>query len=130
MQTPVMTHDTVPASLLHRQPTELALRQPYLLQTAFDRQGADDEDATALTLSDLLGMILKHKWTLLLVILVGGCQPYERKPLDLDATRTTWLGRSPADPSVRKQATPGDKSSLRAPPKKSQNLQRHAPRHF
>ena len=71
MQTPVMATDTVPASLAHRHPNELALRQPYLLQTTLDRQAEDDDDATALTLTDLLGMVLKHKWTLLLVILVA-----------------------------------------------------------
>ena len=32
---------------------------------------------------------------------LAGCQSYERKPLDLDATRSAWLTRSPADPSVR-----------------------------
>ena len=53
-----MATDTVPASLSHRHPTELALRQPYLLQPSFDRRADDDDDATALTLSDLLGMVL------------------------------------------------------------------------
>ncbi|MCC6284965.1 MAG: TolC family protein [Phycisphaerales bacterium] len=32
---------------------------------------------------------------------LAGCQPYARRPLDLDATRAAWLTRSPADPSVR-----------------------------
>lgn len=36
-----------------------------------------------------------------LMLHAGGCQSYERKPLDLDATRAAWLTRSPADPSVR-----------------------------
>lgn len=31
----------------------------------------------------------------------AGCQPYERMELDLESTRTAWLERSPADPSVR-----------------------------
>jgi outer membrane protein TolC len=39
-----------------------------------------------------------------LLILTGGCQSYERKPLDMDATRTAWLSRSAADPSVREFA--------------------------
>jgi outer membrane protein, heavy metal efflux system len=32
---------------------------------------------------------------------VGGCRSYERRPLDVDATRAGWLARSPADESVR-----------------------------
>ena len=66
-----MAPDTIPANLSQRHPTELALRQPYLLQTSFERQSDDEEEASALTLSDLLGMVLKHKWTLLLVVLVA-----------------------------------------------------------
>jgi succinoglycan biosynthesis transport protein ExoP len=61
--------DTIPAPFADRRATELALRQPYMLQTSFGRHAEDEEDASALTLSDLLGMILKHKWTLLLVVL-------------------------------------------------------------
>jgi len=57
--------------MAQRHATELALRQPYMLQTTLERQSEDEEDASALTLSDLLGMILKHKWTLLLVVLVS-----------------------------------------------------------
>lgn len=32
---------------------------------------------------------------------LAGCASYERKPLDIDATRAAWLTRSPADPTVR-----------------------------
>ncbi len=39
-----------------------------------------------------------------------GCQSYERKPLDLDATRSAWLSRSPADPSVREFAAALDRA--------------------
>lgn len=39
-----------------------------------------------------------------------GCQSYERKPLDLDATRSVWLTRSPADPSVREFAAALDRA--------------------
>jgi outer membrane protein, heavy metal efflux system len=39
-----------------------------------------------------------------------GCQSYERKPLDLDATRSAWLTRSPADPSVREFAAALDRA--------------------
>jgi polysaccharide biosynthesis transport protein len=66
-----MGPDTLPAQIAQRHATELALRQPYMLQTTLERQSEDEEDASALTLSDLLGMILKHKWTLLLVVLVS-----------------------------------------------------------
>ncbi|MGD9790805.1 MAG: TolC family protein [Phycisphaerales bacterium] len=39
-----------------------------------------------------------------LTVAAGGCQSYERKPLDLETTRAAWLTRSPADPSVREFA--------------------------
>jgi polysaccharide biosynthesis transport protein len=63
--------DINPQSMPHQPANELMLRQPYLLQTSLDRQGEDEEDASALTLSDLIGVVLKHKWTLLLVVLVA-----------------------------------------------------------
>jgi len=43
-----------------------------------------------------------------------GCQTYEQKPLDLDATRTAWLNRSPADASVREFAARLNKSETGA----------------
>jgi capsular exopolysaccharide synthesis family protein len=68
-----MSPETLPSQLAQPpRPTELALRQPYMLQPHMER-GDDEDDASALTLSDLLGMILKHKWTLLLVVLVSTC---------------------------------------------------------
>lgn len=39
-----------------------------------------------------------------------GCQSYERKPLDLDATRSAWLSRSPEDPTVREFAAALDRA--------------------
>lgn len=39
-----------------------------------------------------------------------GCQSYERKPLDLDATRSAWLTRSPADSSIREFAATLDRA--------------------
>jgi outer membrane protein, heavy metal efflux system len=39
-----------------------------------------------------------------------GCESYERKPLDLDATRTAWLSRSPEDPTVREFAAALDRA--------------------
>jgi polysaccharide biosynthesis transport protein len=98
MQTPVMSSDTVPAALSQRQHTELALRQPYTLQTSVDRQ-EDEDDASALTLSDLLGMVLKHKWTLLLVILVAtgiaGINTFLLRPT-YRATAVLQIERAPA----------------------------------
>ncbi len=52
-------------------------------------------------------------WTVLLAGTVPGltgCQTYERKPLDLDATRSAWLTRSPGDPSVREFAAALDRA--------------------
>lgn len=94
-----MASDTVPAGLAQRHPNELALRQPYLLQTTLDRQADDEDDASALTLSDLLGMVLKHKWTLLLVILVAtgiaGINTFLLRPT-YRATAVIQIERSPA----------------------------------
>ncbi|MBU6414390.1 MAG: TolC family protein [Planctomycetes bacterium] len=39
-----------------------------------------------------------------------GCQSYERKPLDLGATRSAWLTRSPGDPSIREFAATLDRA--------------------
>jgi polysaccharide biosynthesis transport protein len=68
---PTMGPDTIPGQMSQRHATELALRQPYMLQATLDRQHEEEDDAAALTLSDLLGIVLKHKWTLLLVVLVS-----------------------------------------------------------
>ncbi|MES3001704.1 MAG: polysaccharide biosynthesis tyrosine autokinase [Pseudomonadota bacterium] len=93
-----MAPDTLPAQLSHRQ-SELALRQPYMLQTTLERQSEDDNDASALTLSDLLGMVLKHKWTLLLVILVStgiaGINTFLLRPT-YRATTVVQIERAPA----------------------------------
>ncbi|QYK47933.1 MAG: TolC family protein [Phycisphaeraceae bacterium] len=40
---------------------------------------------------------------------LAGCQSYEPKPLDLDATRSAWLSRSPEDSSVREFAAALDR---------------------
>src|SRR5213082_1783272 len=66
-----MGPETLPSQLSnHPRATELALRHPYMLQSALERQPDPEDDDSALTLSDLLGMIIKHKWTLLLVVIV------------------------------------------------------------
>jgi succinoglycan biosynthesis transport protein ExoP len=98
MHTPVMPNDTVPASLEQRHPHELALRQPYMLQSV-ERQSNDEDDASALTLTDLLGMVLKHKWTLLLVVLVAtgiaGINTFLLRPT-YRATAVIQIDRAPA----------------------------------
>ena len=49
----------------------IALRQPYRLQTAIERQQEDQITDESLTLTDLLRIVLKHKWTLLTVIVLA-----------------------------------------------------------
>ena len=49
----------------------VALRQPYRLQTAIERQQEEQVTDESLTLTDLLRIVLKHKWTLLLVIFLA-----------------------------------------------------------
>src|SRR5438105_5028119 len=94
-----MAPDTLPAQMAQRHATELALRQPYMLQTTLERQADDEDDASALTLSDLLGMILKHKWTLLLVVLVStgiaGINTFLLRPT-YRATAVLQIERAPA----------------------------------
>jgi polysaccharide biosynthesis transport protein len=50
--------------------TAIALHQPYRLQTALERQHEEQTPDESLTLTDLLRIVLKHKWTLLIVILL------------------------------------------------------------
>jgi polysaccharide biosynthesis transport protein len=94
-----MAPDTIPASLAQRHPHELALRQPYLLQTAIGHQTEEEDNASALTLGDLLGMVLKHKWTLLLVILIStgiaGVNTFLLRPT-YRATTVIQIERAPA----------------------------------
>ncbi len=91
--------DTIPAPLPKAAPSELALRQPYMLQTSLERQAEDDADEGALTLSDLLNIILKHKWTLLLVVLlataVAGIQTFLLQPT-YRATVVLQIDKAPA----------------------------------
>jgi polysaccharide biosynthesis transport protein len=51
--------------------TAVALRQPYRLQTAVERQHEEQATDDSLTLTDLLRIVLKHKWTLLTVVLLA-----------------------------------------------------------
>jgi succinoglycan biosynthesis transport protein ExoP len=94
-----MAPDNLPSQLPRPGGTDLALRHPYLVQTALDRQGEDEDDASALTLNDLLGMVLKHKWTLLLVVLVStgiaGINTFLLRPT-YRATTVLQIDRAPA----------------------------------
>ena len=66
--------------------------------------------------SGILGLSTFPTTPVLAVLMAGtlsgltGCQSYERKPLDLDVTRSAWLTRSPADPSVRAFAAALDRA--------------------
>jgi polysaccharide biosynthesis transport protein len=64
--------DTIPSPLPNAGAgTALALRQPYMLQTGLERALEDESDENALTLADLLHIVMKHKWTLLLVMMLS-----------------------------------------------------------
>ncbi len=94
-----MAPEHLPSSLQHPNRTELALRHPYMVQPALTRHGEDEDDASALTLSDLLGMVLKHKWTLLLVVIVAtsiaGINTFLLRPT-YRATAVIQIERAPA----------------------------------
>ncbi len=68
------------------------------------------------------GKVRSHAWppvalAHLAALLAGGCQSYEPRPLDLDATRAAWLVRSPSDDSVREFAAALDRAEGRSPSK-------------
>src|ERR1700741_4526720 len=93
------TEKIAPPPLAPRHPGELALRQPYMLQTTLGRQQEDEDEASALSLTDLLQLILKHKWTLLLVILlstgIAGINTFLLRPPHR-ATAVIQIERAPA----------------------------------
>jgi capsular exopolysaccharide synthesis family protein len=70
-----------------------------MLQTAVERTTEAQDDDSALTLSDLLGMVLKHKWTLLMVVLVtttiAGINTFLQRPT-YRATAVLQIDRAPA----------------------------------
>jgi outer membrane protein, heavy metal efflux system len=82
-----------------------------LRSASSDRRSSKQENPlkTLLTLSGespaALAMLLAA-----LTVATGGCQSYERNPLDLETTRAAWLTRSPADPSVREFAAALDRA--------------------
>ena len=69
----------------------IALRQPYRLQTAVERQQEDQITDESLTLTDLLRIVLKHKWTLLTVIVLACAVAAVRTFLSTPIYRSTVI---------------------------------------
>lgn len=69
----------------------VALRQPYRLQTAIERQQEDQVTDESLTLTDLLRIVLKHKWTLLTVIVLACAVATVRTFLSTPIYRSTVI---------------------------------------
>jgi capsular exopolysaccharide synthesis family protein len=77
--------DTIPSALAARNhPSEIALRQAYLPQP-WQQRPSEDDDESALSLHDLLQIVLKHKWTLLVVLLmsvvIAGINTFLSRPI-------------------------------------------------
>jgi succinoglycan biosynthesis transport protein ExoP len=71
--------------------TALALQQPYRLQTALERQHEEQATDESLTFTDLLRIVLKHKWTLLIVILLACAAAAVRTFLSTPVYRSTVI---------------------------------------
>lgn len=69
----------------------IALRQPYRLQTAVERQHEEQATDDSLTLTDLLRIVLKHKWTLLTVIVLACAVAAVRTFLSTPIYRSTVI---------------------------------------
>ena len=69
----------------------VALRQPYRLQTAIERQQEEQITDESLTLTDLLRIVMKHKWTLLTVILLACAVAAVRTFLSTPIYRSTVI---------------------------------------
>jgi capsular exopolysaccharide synthesis family protein len=69
--------------------TSLAVQQPYRLQTTLERQREEQAGDESLTLTDLLHIVLKHKWTLLMVMLVACAVATVRTLLSTPIYRST-----------------------------------------
>lgn len=94
-----MAPDKLPSSLQHPPGHgELTLRQPFMLQQVADGVAPDD-DGAALTLGDLLAIVIKHKWTLLLVlalsVAVAAINTFLQRPT-YRATAVLQIDRAPA----------------------------------
>src|SRR3954469_17806052 len=70
---------------------ELALRQPYQVQTAQARQEEEQLGDDSLTLTDIGRIILKHKWTLLVVIALACAVAAVRTFLSTPIYRSTVI---------------------------------------
>src|SRR5512133_1347016 len=51
--------------------TSVALKEQYRLQMAMERQHGESAGDESLTLTDLVRIVLKHKWTLLMAIVLA-----------------------------------------------------------
>ena len=69
--------------------TAVALHHPYELQIGTDNSGTEDASNNSLTLTDLLRIVLKHKWTLLAVLVVAGSISVVRTLLSTPIYRST-----------------------------------------
>lgn len=69
--------------------TAMALHQPYQVQLSTDAAGANEPSGNSLTLTDLLRIVLKHKWTLLAVLVVAGSVSVVRTLLSTPIYRST-----------------------------------------
>jgi succinoglycan biosynthesis transport protein ExoP len=69
----------------------LALHQPYRLQTAVERQHEEQITDESLTLTDLLRIVIKHKWTLLTVIVLACAVAAVRTFLSTPIYRSTVI---------------------------------------
>jgi succinoglycan biosynthesis transport protein ExoP len=67
----------------------LAFQQPYRLQPALERPDEEQAGDESLTLTDLLHIVLKHKWTLLIVILLACAVAAVRTLLSTPIYRST-----------------------------------------
>ncbi len=71
--------------------TALALQQPFRLQTALEHRHEEQATDESLTLTDLLRIVVKHKWTLLIVILLACAAAAVRTFLSTPVYRSTVI---------------------------------------
>lgn len=73
------------------QANELTVRQPYQLQTGVMRQEEEQLGDDSLTLTDIVRIVLKHKWTLLVVIALACTVAVIRTFLSTPVYRSTVI---------------------------------------
>jgi succinoglycan biosynthesis transport protein ExoP len=88
MSGPDLPHPGLPGPP-HSGNTTLTLRHPYQLHTALERQKEEDENSDSLHLTELLRIVLKHKWTLLAVVLLAASVAAVRTLLATPVYRST-----------------------------------------